>query len=97
MLNFSEFNPQGFDQKRKLFGTNNFVFAHSTMKKKYNKLLTLKSSMQWYHMAESDVFSPWSHNWLAWISFFRYVFLNTEAYGVADCGKIQTRKNSGFG
>ena len=42
--------PQGYDQKRKLFRTNSFVLAHSSAKKFYIKQLTVKSSIQWYHM-----------------------------------------------
>ena len=44
MLNFSELNPQGCDQKRKLFRTNSFVLAHSSAKKFYVEQLTVKSS-----------------------------------------------------
>ena len=44
MLNFSELNPQGYDQKRKLFRTNSFVLAHSSAKKFYVEQLTVKSS-----------------------------------------------------
>ena len=42
--------PQGYDHKRKLFRTNNFVLAHSSAKKIYIEQLTIKSSIQWYHM-----------------------------------------------
>ena len=42
--------PQGYDQKRKLFPTNSFVLAHSSAKKFYIEQLTVKSSIQWYHM-----------------------------------------------
>ena len=52
---FSELNPQDYDQKRKLFRTNSFVLAHSSAKKIYNEELTLKSTIQWYHMTEYDV------------------------------------------
>ena len=44
MLNFSELNPQGYDQKRKLFRTNSFVLAQSSAKKFYVEQLTVKSS-----------------------------------------------------
>ena len=37
------------------FRTNSFVLAHSSAKKIYNEQLTLKSSIQWYHMTECDV------------------------------------------
>ena len=42
--------PQGYDQKRKLFRTNSFVLAHSSAKNFYIEQLTVKSSIQWYHM-----------------------------------------------
>ena len=42
--------PQGYDQKRKLFRTNTFVVTHSSPKKFNIKQLTVKSSIQWYHM-----------------------------------------------
>ena len=42
--------PQGYDQKRKLFGTNSFVLSYSSAKKFYIEQLTVKSSTQWYHM-----------------------------------------------
>ena len=42
--------PQGYDQKRKLFRTNSFVLAHSSAKKFYFEQLTVKYSIQWYHM-----------------------------------------------
>ena len=45
-----EITPQGYDQKRKLFHTNSFVLAHSSAKKVYIERLTVKSSIQWYHM-----------------------------------------------
>ena len=51
--------PQGYDQKRKLFRTNSFVFAHSSAKRIYNEKLTLKSTIQWYHMTECDM---WRHS-----------------------------------
>ena len=44
--------PQGYNQKRKLFRTNNFVLVHSSAKKIYNEQVTLKASIQWYHIAE---------------------------------------------
>ena len=47
--------PQDYDQKRKLFRTNSFVPAQSSAKKIYNEQLTLKSTIQWYHMTEYDV------------------------------------------
>ena len=43
-------DPQGYDQKCKLFRTNSFVLAHSSAKKIYIEQLTVKSSIQWYHM-----------------------------------------------
>ena len=42
--------PQDYDQKRKVFRTNGFVLAHSSAKKFYIEQLTVKSSIQWYHM-----------------------------------------------
>ena len=42
--------PQGYDQKRKLFRTNSFVLAHSSAKRIYIEQLTVKFSIQWYHM-----------------------------------------------
>ena len=50
-----EKTPQDYDEKRKLFRTNSFVLAHSSAKKIYNEQLTLKSTIQWYHMTECDV------------------------------------------
>ena len=50
-----EKTPQGYDQKLKLLRTNSFVLAHSSAKKIYNEQLTLKYTMQWYHMTECDV------------------------------------------
>ena len=47
--------PQDYHQKRKLFRTNSFVLAHSSAKKIYNEQLTLKSTIQWYHLTECDV------------------------------------------
>ena len=44
-----------YDQKRKLFRTISFVLAHSSAKKIYNEQLTLKPTIQWYHMTECDV------------------------------------------
>ena len=46
---------QGYDQKRKLFRTNSFVLAHSSAAKISNDQLTVKSSIQWYHMIKFDV------------------------------------------
>ena len=37
-------------KKSKLFRTNSFVLAHSSAKKSYIEQLTVKSSIQWYHM-----------------------------------------------
>ena len=48
-------SSQDYDQKRKLFRTNSFVLAHSSAKKILNEQLTLKSTIQWYHMTECDV------------------------------------------
>ena len=48
------FGPQVYDQKRKLFRTNSFVLAHLA-KKIQNEQLTLKSTIQWYHITECDV------------------------------------------
>ena len=42
MLNFSELNPEDYDQKRKLFRSNSFVLAHSSAKKIY-KLQVLRN------------------------------------------------------
>ena len=42
--------PQGYDQKRKLFRTNRFVLAQSSAKKFYIEQITVKPSIQWYHM-----------------------------------------------
>ena len=61
--------PQGYDQKRKLFCTNRFVLAPSSAKNTYNKRLTLKSSVQWYHMAECDIILSLL-SWLAGAYFF---------------------------
>ena len=47
--------PHDYDQKTKLFRTNSFVPAHSSVKKMYNEQLNVKSSIQWYHMVEYDV------------------------------------------
>ena len=43
-------DPQGYDQKRKLFRTNSFVLAHSSAKKFYIEQGTVKSAIQSYHM-----------------------------------------------
>ena len=43
-------DPQGYDEKRKLFRTNSFVVTHSSPKKFNIEQLTVKSSIQWYHM-----------------------------------------------
>ena len=43
-----------YDRKHKLFPINSFVLAHSSAKKLYNKYVTLKSLLQWYHMTECD-------------------------------------------
>ena len=45
------FCPPGYDKNPKLFRTNSFVLAHSSAKKFYKEQLTLKSSIQWYHIA----------------------------------------------
>ena len=36
VLKFAELNPQGYDQKRKLFRTNSFVHAHSSVMYHYH-------------------------------------------------------------
>ena len=46
---------QGYNQKRKLFRNNSSALAHSSVKNIYNEQLPLKSSVQWYHMAECDI------------------------------------------
>ena len=56
-------NPQGYDQRRKLFRTNSFALAHSSAKEFYIEQLTVKSSVQWYHMT-----SIWRHLVLAVIT-----------------------------
>ena len=43
-------DPQGYDQKRKLSRTNSFVLARSSAKKFYIEQLTVKSSIEWYHI-----------------------------------------------
>ena len=57
------FCPHGYNQKRKLFHTNSFMFAHSSAKKNYNEQLTLKSSIHF----NVTSFSPCWHTWLACI------------------------------
>ena len=47
--------PQGYDQKHKLFCTNSFVLAESSVKKIYIEQLTLKSSIKWYDMTECEI------------------------------------------
>ena len=59
------FCPHGYNQKRKLFRTNSFVFAHSSAKKNYNEQLTLQSSIHF----NVTSFSPCWHTWLACICF----------------------------
>ena len=75
-LSFSELNPQGYDRKRKLFRTNNFVFAHSSAKKNLHWITNGKvfNTMVSYDFNMTS-FSPCCHNWLACICFCACIYL----------------------
>ena len=81
--NANQKTPRGYDQKRKLFRTNSFVRMHSSAKKVYNEQLTLKSSIQWCHMIECDIFSPCCHNWPACICFCACICLLLRIFCLA--------------
>ena len=52
--NTDQKNSQGYHQKRKLFPAISFVLVHLSTKKIYSGQLTLRTSIQWYHMTECD-------------------------------------------
>ena len=88
-LNTGKYGPgktsRGYDQKRKLFRTNNFVLAHSSDQRKslhkttnvkvFNTMVSLDFNM--------TSFSPCCHNWLACICFSVCICLLSRIFCLA--------------